>query len=55
MTVEENAMQLTNTKALKFRLMQKNTGKVNGDEIVQLYLRDEYANVSRPLKELKGF
>ena len=33
----------------------KNTGKVKGDEIVQLYLRDEYASVSRPLKELKGF
>lgn len=33
----------------------KNTGAVQGDEVVQLYLRDEYASVARPLKELKGF
>ncbi|MCB9300900.1 MAG: glycoside hydrolase family 3 C-terminal domain-containing protein [Lewinellaceae bacterium] len=33
----------------------KNTGKVKGDEVVQLYLRDELASVSRPVKELKGF
>ncbi len=33
----------------------KNTGKVAGDEVVQLYIRDELASVSRPIKELKGF
>ena len=33
----------------------KNTGKVAGDEIVQLYIHDEFASVSRPIKELKGF
>ena len=33
----------------------KNTGKVLGDEVVQLYIRDELASVSRPIKELKGF
>jgi len=32
-----------------------NTGKVAGTEIVQLYIRDEYASVTRPVKELKGF
>ena len=32
-----------------------NTGKVRGDEVVQLYLHDEFASVSRPIKELKGF
>jgi len=32
-----------------------NTGKVEGTEIVQLYLRDMVASVVRPLKELKGF
>ncbi len=32
-----------------------NTGKVEGDEIVQLYIRDEVSSVTRPVKELKGF
>ena len=32
-----------------------NTGKVAGDEIVQLYLQDLVAEVTRPVKELKGF
>ena len=33
----------------------KNKGLVAGDEVVQLYIRDELASVSRPIKELKGF
>lgn len=32
-----------------------NTGKVAGDEIVQLYLRDDISSLARPIKELKGF
>jgi beta-glucosidase len=32
-----------------------NTGRVAGDEVVQLYIRDEIASVPRPAKELKGF
>ena len=32
-----------------------NTGKVAGAEVVQLYLRDLAADISRPVKELKGF
>jgi beta-glucosidase len=33
----------------------RNTGTRSGDEIVQLYIRDEAASVTRPSKELKGF
>lgn len=33
----------------------KNSGETDGDEVVQLYIRDELASVSRPIKELKGF
>lgn len=33
----------------------ENTGKRKGDEIVQLYLRDVYASMTRPVKELAGF
>jgi len=33
----------------------KNSGKVAGDEIVQMYVRDLVASRTRPTKELKGF
>lgn len=33
----------------------KNTGSREGTEIVQFYIRDLVASVSRPVKELKGF
>ena len=39
----------------KIKLTVKNTGTRKGDEVIQLYIRDEYASVSRPLKELKAF
>lgn len=32
-----------------------NTGNYDGTEVVQLYIRDLVASVSRPVKELKGF
>jgi beta-glucosidase len=32
-----------------------NTGKRAGDEVVQLYIRDDEASVTRPLIELKRF
>ena len=33
----------------------KNTGRKNGDEVVQLYIHDMLASVSRPVMELKAF
>ena len=33
----------------------ENVGPRAGDEVVQLYIRDVYASVTRPVKELKGF
>jgi beta-glucosidase len=32
-----------------------NTGKLKGKEVVQLYMQDLFASVTRPVKELKGF
>jgi len=32
-----------------------NTGRVKGDEVVELYIRDEVSSVTRPVMELKGF
>lgn len=33
----------------------ENIGKLAGDEVVQLYIRDLTASITRPVKELKGF
>ncbi|HWT01085.1 MAG TPA: beta-glucosidase BglX [Pyrinomonadaceae bacterium] len=33
----------------------ENTGRRAGDEVVQLYIRDVAASVTRPIRELKGF
>jgi beta-glucosidase len=33
----------------------KNTGQVTGEEVVQLYIHDVVASVTRPVKELKAF
>lgn len=33
----------------------ENTGRRAGDEVVQLYIRDVVASMTRPVKELKGF
>jgi beta-glucosidase len=37
------------------RVMVENTGRHAGEEVVQLYLRDVTASVTRPVLELKGF
>lgn len=40
---------------IEVSVMIKNTGKYTGKEVVQLYIRDLFASVTRPVKELKGF
>lgn len=39
----------------KVSVVVKNTGNVTGKEVVQLYVRDLIASITRPVKELKGF
>ncbi|MBT8255092.1 MAG: beta-glucosidase BglX [Bacteroidia bacterium] len=43
------------TAEIKVSVKIKNAGKVKGKEVVQLYLRDKFASVARPVRELKGF
>ncbi len=47
----------TLTKAGKITVSTtvKNTGKVDGEEVVQLYIRDLVGSITRPVKELKAF
>ncbi len=40
---------------LKISVEVKNTGNYEGQEVVQLYVRDLVGSVTRPVKELKGF
>ncbi|WP_295050045.1 fibronectin type III-like domain-contianing protein [Ruminococcus sp.] len=40
---------------LQFSVNVTNTGNVDGEEVVQLYIRDMKGSVTRPVKELKGF
>jgi beta-glucosidase len=42
-------------ETLNVSVRVKNTGRLAGQEVVQLYVRDEAASVVRPEKELKGF
>ena len=42
-------------KEVSVSVMLKNTGKFTGKEVVQLYIKDHYATVTRPVRELKGF
>lgn len=53
LTLSSPAMSGKDKVTLSFDLA--NSGKVEGTEIVQLYLRDMVSSVVRPLKELKGF
>jgi beta-glucosidase len=45
----------TSGESVAISLTIANTGEIAGDEVVQLYIRDEYASLPRPVKELKGF
>ena len=45
----------SNNEAIKVKVTVKNIGKVTGEEVIQLYIRDKVASVVRPIKELKGF
>lgn len=42
-------------QGLTIRVSVTNTSDVPGDEVVQVYLRDDVSSVTRPVKELVGF
>jgi beta-glucosidase len=47
--------KITKTGSAKVKVDVTNSGKVAGDEVVQLYIRDKVSSATRPVKELKGF
>jgi len=42
-------------EAVKVKVTVTNSGKVEGDEVIQLYITDEKASTPRPIRELEGF
>ena len=50
-----SAKTISGDQNLTITIPVRNTGSVEGKEVVQLYIGDESASVLRPLKELKGF
>jgi beta-glucosidase len=50
-----SAPTFTAGKSITASVTLTNTGNYDGEEIVQLYIKDDVASITRPLKELKGF
>ena len=50
-----SSAELTGTGKIQATVTLKNIGKYQGKEVVQLYLRDIAASVTRPVRELKDF
>ncbi len=48
-------IQETDPANIKVNVKLKNSGKVAGEEVAQLYIHDKVASVVRPVMELKGF
>jgi len=46
---------ISGNETLTASVMVSNKGRRAGEEVVQLYIRDLVGNVTRPVKELKGF
>ena len=53
--IQLSTKKLSRTGALKVTVTVKNSGQRDGEEVVQLYVRDLVGSVTRPVKELKGF
>ena len=50
-----SSTEMTTNGNLTIKASVLNNGNMDGDEIVQLYIRDRVGSITRPVKELKGF
>ena len=53
--IELSASKMNTESVIEASVVLTNIGEVEGKEVVQLYLQDPFANVVRPIRELKGF
>ena len=44
-----------NGEKVRFSIDVENVGEFDGKEVVQLYIRDRFASIMRPIRELKGY
>ena len=47
--------RIAENESARLSVTVTNSGDRDGDEVVQLYIRDNFSRVTRPVKELKGF
>ena len=53
--IELSSSEISKGTSIEASIVLTNTGKVEGKEVVQLYLQDPFASAVRPVRELKGF
>jgi beta-glucosidase len=53
LTIQPSTLGTAGSATVSF--VVKNTGRVAGDEVAQLYIRDVLASVARPVMQLAGF
>ncbi|MEO6406157.1 MAG: glycoside hydrolase family 3 C-terminal domain-containing protein, partial [Ferruginibacter sp.] len=53
--IKLNKTSMTTSEKIEATVTVKNTGNYDGEEVVQLYIRDMVASISMPVKELKAF
>ncbi|MDQ6815397.1 MAG: beta-glucosidase BglX [Bacteroidota bacterium] len=53
--IKLNKRSMKPTETLQVKVPVTNTGKYDGEEVVQLYLHDIFASVAQPVKKLKAF
>ena len=46
---------LNSNETVSVSVSVTNTGRYDGDEVVQMYIRDQISSATRPVKELKGY
>ncbi len=54
-TAASDTLRIRSGATAAFSVTVTNTGTMDGAEVVQFYIKDNYASVTRPVKELKGF
>jgi len=54
-TPQSSHLNFINSDKVKISVDVTNTGMYDGEEVIQLYIRDLVGSVTRPIKELKGF
>jgi beta-glucosidase len=52
---ELSKTEIEKEESTQVQVEVRNTGNRAGEEVVQLYIRDEFSSVARPVKELKAY